>query len=135
VTNAPDRAHQAGTGPELVRRRNTSRPIILIGFLRQGNLGLGYLSAVLRQFGYRVEVLDFEQDPAALAAAARRIDPLLVGSLIFQFYVRRFEALAARLREASSNAISPAVTSRACPARRRCVRCRRWTAWCASRAS
>jgi anaerobic magnesium-protoporphyrin IX monomethyl ester cyclase len=81
--------------------RNTTRPILLIGFLHQGNLGLGYLSATLKQFGYRVEVLDFEDDPDTLAARALALEPMLVGfSLIFQFYVRRFDALAARLREA-----------------------------------
>ena len=29
---------------EWVRERRTDRPVLLIGFLRQGNLGLGYLS-------------------------------------------------------------------------------------------
>ena len=87
------------TADGLVRQRRTDRPVLLIGFLRQGNLGLGYLSATLRQFGYRVELLDFEQPADELLAAARRLNPVLVGfSLIFQFYVRRFESLAAELR-------------------------------------
>lgn len=91
---APAEATLRGT------HRNTARPVLLIGFLRQGNLGIGYLSATLAQFGYRVEVLDFEQDPSDVLEAARRIDPVLVGfSLIFQFYVRRFGALARTLRE------------------------------------
>ena len=69
--------------------RDTRRPVLLIGFLRQGNLGLGYLSATLRRFGYRVEVLDFESDVNELVAAACQLQPMLVGfSLIFQFYVR-----------------------------------------------
>lgn len=86
-------------------QRDTRRPVLLIGFLRQGNLGLGYLSATLKQFGYRVEVLDFEQDTADLVAAARRLQPMLVGfSLIFQFYVRRFAALAQALREGGVDA-------------------------------
>ena len=91
---------RASESSSQVRARRTDRPVLLIGFLRQGNLGLGYLSAVLRQNGYRVEVLDFEDDPDTLLAAARDLQPVLVGfSLIFQFYVLRFEALAARLRE------------------------------------
>lgn len=85
--------------------RDTRRPVVLIGFLRQGNLGLGYLAATLRKAGYPVTVLDFEQETEALVAAVRRARPLLVGlSLIFQFYVPRFEALARALREAGVKA-------------------------------
>lgn len=85
--------------------RDTRRPVLLIGFLRQGNLGLGYLSATLRRFGYRVEVLDFESDVDELVAAACRLQPMLVGfSLIFQFYVRRYAALAQALRDSGVDA-------------------------------
>lgn len=83
------------------RGRDTSKPVLLVGFLHQGNLGLGYLSATLRGAGYRVEVLDFEDDVEVLVDRARQLDPLLIGfSLIFQFYVVRFAALADALREA-----------------------------------
>jgi len=41
--------------------RDTSRPVMLVGFQNQGNLGLGYLAAVLRQYGYSVHVVDIEQ--------------------------------------------------------------------------
>lgn len=85
--------------------RDTQRPVVLIGFLRQGNLGLGYLAATLRKAGYRVQVLDFEQDTADIVQAVRQARPLLVGfSLIFQFYIPRFAALAAALREAGVKA-------------------------------
>jgi anaerobic magnesium-protoporphyrin IX monomethyl ester cyclase len=81
-------------------RRDTSRPIVLIGFLDQGNLGIGYLSSTLQQHGYTVVVFDVEQDPQEIAGAISRLDPLLIGfSLIFQFYVHRYEALARALRE------------------------------------
>jgi len=43
------------------RERDTSRPVLLIGFQNQGNLGLGYLAAVLRKSGYSVHVVDIEQ--------------------------------------------------------------------------
>ena len=70
---------------------------MLVGFRRQGNLGLGYLAATLEEFGYRVEVVDFEAPASAVVEAVRRLDPVLVGfSLIFQFHVHRFEALARR---------------------------------------
>jgi radical SAM superfamily enzyme YgiQ (UPF0313 family) len=81
-------------------KRNTSRPIILVGFQRQANLGLGYLASTLRGHGYRVEVFDFEQDSGEILEAVRRADPVLMGfSLIFQFYVNRFGALLGYLRQ------------------------------------
>ena len=76
------------------RERNTSRPVMLVGFQNQGNLGLGYLAAVLRQYGYSVQVVDIEQPPEEILAIAKRINPLLVGfSLIFQFFIDRYSAL------------------------------------------
>ncbi len=77
------------------------RPVMLIGFQEQANLGLGYLAAVLRNAGYEVTVFDFEQDRARILAAARSLNPLLIGfSLIFQFYIDRFGDLIRYLRAA-----------------------------------
>lgn len=74
--------------------------VVLIGFQKMGNLGLGYLSAVLRQAGFRVQVVDIEAPEAEILAAVKALDPVLVGfSLIFQFYIRRYGALMAMLRE------------------------------------
>jgi radical SAM superfamily enzyme YgiQ (UPF0313 family) len=88
-----------GTSTSL-SQRDTSRPVMLIGFQEQANLGLGYLAATLRREGYRVEVFDFEQDPEIILAAAKKLDPILIGlSLIFQFYVDRFGALIRHLRD------------------------------------
>lgn len=82
------------------RRRDTSRPVMLIGFQHQGNLGLGYLASTLRHHGYSVEVFDFEQAPEKILEAAKTINPILIGfSLIFQFYVLRFAYLARCLRD------------------------------------
>lgn len=87
-------------GPAAAARgRDTSRPVVLIGFQRQGNLGLGYLTSTLRRHGYDVKVIDFEQDPEEIAVLLEAADPLLVGfSLIFQFYIERFGSLARHLR-------------------------------------
>src|SRR5262252_2283605 len=75
------------------RARNTSRPVMLIGFQRQSNLGLGYLASVLRQSGYRVEVFDFELERTLILDAAKKLDPLLIGfSLIFQSYIFQFQS-------------------------------------------
>ena len=82
------------------RGRDTSRPVMLVGFQNQGNLGIGYLAATLRQFGYTVWVFDFETDPQKILEAATSSRPLLVGfSLIFQFYIHRFRSLMSFLRE------------------------------------
>ncbi|MBA3811757.1 MAG: B12-binding domain-containing radical SAM protein [Caulobacteraceae bacterium] len=77
-----------------------SRPtVVLIGFQKLGNLGLGYLSAVLRGAGFQVRVLDIEAPPAEIFAAVTAAKPLLVGfSLIFQYYIRRYGELMAGLR-------------------------------------
>ena len=73
------------------RARDTSRPVMLIGFQEQANLGLGYLAATLRSNGYSVTVFDFEQERERILAAAKALNPVLIGfSLIFQFYVNRF---------------------------------------------
>jgi anaerobic magnesium-protoporphyrin IX monomethyl ester cyclase len=83
-----------------LKLRDTSRPVMLIGFQHQGNLGLGYLAATLRQEGYRVLVFDFEKDPAEILSAARSENPILIGfSLIFQFYIHQFGDLVSYLRE------------------------------------
>ncbi len=86
--------------PLIDRARDASRPILLIGFLHQENLGLGYLSAMLRRYGYKVVVLDFEADAEDILRVARACNPLIVGlSLIFQFYLPRFASLVSTLRE------------------------------------
>src|SRR5262247_3042429 len=81
--------------------RDTSRPVMLVGFQNQGNLGLGYLAAVLRQHGYSVQVVDIEQDPEAIAGAALELEPILIGfSLIFQFFIDRYAYLLGLMRAA-----------------------------------
>jgi anaerobic magnesium-protoporphyrin IX monomethyl ester cyclase len=81
--------------------RAVSRPVMLVGFVAQENLGLGYLASVLRERGYGVEIVDFELDPERICEIAKSLDPLLIGfSLIFQFYVERFQALMVLLRNA-----------------------------------
>lgn len=82
------------------RPRDTSRPVMLIGFQHQGNLGLGYLAATLRQEGYRVLVFDFEKEPEEILSATQSDNPILIGfSLIFQFYINQFGDLVRYLRE------------------------------------
>ena len=82
------------------RERNISVPVMLVGFQNQGNLGLGYLAATLRQQGYPVEVFDFEAKSEVLLGAALMRPPVLIGfSLIFQFYIYRYRELIDFLRQ------------------------------------
>lgn len=75
---------------------------MLVGFQHMGNLGLGYLAAVLRRSGYDVQVVDIEQDPAEIVRLARELNPVLIGfSLIFQFFIDRYAALIYLLRDNS----------------------------------
>jgi anaerobic magnesium-protoporphyrin IX monomethyl ester cyclase len=82
------------------RRRDTSRPIFLIGFQEQENLGIGYLAATLQRYGHRVQIFDFEHEPAEILRAIKACNPLIVGfSLIFQFYLPKFRSLIRCLRD------------------------------------
>jgi len=77
---------------------------MLIGFQRQSNLGIGYLASTLRREGYRVELFDYERDPAEILETARRFDPIAIGfSLIFQSYVTHFGELMHYLRQNGMN--------------------------------
>jgi radical SAM superfamily enzyme YgiQ (UPF0313 family) len=74
--------------------------VVLIGFQEQGNLGIGYVAAVLIREGYAVRILDFRQSRQSILDAVKETNPLLVGfSLIFQYYTVEFHSLAAFLRE------------------------------------
>jgi radical SAM superfamily enzyme YgiQ (UPF0313 family) len=82
----------------------TSKTVIFVGFHDQGNLGIGYLAAILHQHGYRVQILDFRQKPGKILKDIKSARPLLIGfSLIFQCYLPQFARLAAYLR---SNGVS-----------------------------
>jgi len=79
--------------------------VLLIGYQDQGNLGMGYLASVLLQHGHSVELVDVRDGPNAIAARVRATRPLVVGfSLIFQFFLPQFRAVAARLRQDGTNA-------------------------------
>lgn len=87
-------------GPtEAERERDTSRPILLVGFQHQGNLGIGYLTSMLRRYGYTVRVVDIEQEFEEILKIAQQTNPLLIGfSLIFQFFIDRYAQLLYGLR-------------------------------------
>ena len=73
---------------------------ILIGFQEQGNLGVGYVASMLSRSGCAVRILDFHDTRESILDTIRSAKPALVGfSLIFQYYVPQFRALAAYLRD------------------------------------
>ena len=72
---------------------------LLIGHQNQPNLGLGYLSAVLRADGVDVRVLDVQDGVDAIRAAVREAGPSVVGlSVIFQYDAGRLREVAEALR-------------------------------------
>jgi radical SAM superfamily enzyme YgiQ (UPF0313 family) len=75
--------------------------VALIGFQDQGNLGLGYLSAVLRENGCSARMIEVRDGHDSIAAQLLRWQPLVVGfSLIFQFFLPQYRKLAQHLRAA-----------------------------------
>lgn len=73
--------------------------VALIGYQDQGNLGMGYLAAVLQERGRVVEMIDVRDGPERIAARLASRPPLVVGfSLIFQCFLPQFRAVATHLR-------------------------------------
>lgn len=92
---------ERGAMPSLqaLSEQDATRPVVLIGFQKQGNLGIGYLAATLMRRGHRVKVLDFEDAAEQILATIKAEVPVVVGfSLIFQFYLPRFRVLMQYLR-------------------------------------
>jgi len=75
--------------------------VALIGFQDQGNLGLGYLSAVLREHGAAPQMIEVRDGLEAIAERLTQWRPHVVGfSLIFQFFLPQYRRLAQHLRGA-----------------------------------
>ena len=75
--------------------------LVLIGYQDQGNLGMGYLAAVLERHGCVTETLDVREGSEKIAALLAGRQPLIVGfSLIFQFFLPQFRTAAQQLRAA-----------------------------------
>ncbi len=84
------------TGPPPYREKPN---VVLIGFQKMGNLGLGYLSAVLREAGFTVHIIDIESPPEHITETIVRVRPIVVGfSLIFQYYIHRYGVMMRDLR-------------------------------------
>jgi anaerobic magnesium-protoporphyrin IX monomethyl ester cyclase len=80
-------------------RRDTAADVVLIGYQDQGNLGMGYLAAVLQQQGYVVDMVDIRDGAESIASRLIGRPPLVVGfSLIFQYFLPQYRHLATMLR-------------------------------------
>ena len=101
-----DRLHAAILLDAPERRRKDARvEIALIGYQDQGNLGLGYLAAVVERRGWTARLYDIRDDADALARELSARKPLIVGfSLIFQFFLPRYREVAQTLRAAGIDA-------------------------------
>ena len=75
--------------------------VALIGYQDQGNLGLGYLAAVLQGRGHTVHMIEVRDGPEKIAERLASRQPLVVGfSLIFQVFLPQFRRVASHLRAA-----------------------------------
>ena len=75
--------------------------VALIGYQDQGNLGMGYLAAVLKERGHNVQMIDVRDKRESIAERLAAQQPLVVGfSLIFQAFLPQFRRLASYLRSA-----------------------------------
>ena len=68
-------------------QRDPAPDVVLIGYQDQGNLGMGYLAAVLQQHGYVVDMVDIRDGADVIASRLIARPPLLVGfSLIWNVF-------------------------------------------------
>jgi radical SAM superfamily enzyme YgiQ (UPF0313 family) len=89
----------SGSPPIAPGKHDATADIALIGYQDQGNLGMGYLSAVLQQRGHTVQMIDVRDGPEKIAERLVSKQPLVVGfSLIFQVFLPQFRKVASRLR-------------------------------------
>jgi radical SAM superfamily enzyme YgiQ (UPF0313 family) len=75
--------------------------VALIGYQDQGNLGMGYLAAVLQERGHHVQMIDVRDGPEVIVERLASRQPLVIGfSLIFQVFLPQFRRVATCLRDA-----------------------------------
>jgi len=83
------------------RAHDQPAEVALIGYQDQGNLGMGYLAAVLQERGHIVQMIEVRDGPEQIAERLAARQPVVVGfSLIFQAFLPQFRRLASSLRSA-----------------------------------
>ncbi|HTS31402.1 MAG TPA: radical SAM protein [Bryobacteraceae bacterium] len=92
---------QDGSGLAPLQGDSMPAEVALLGYQDQGNLGMGYLAAVLRERGHTVHMIDIRDGAEKIAERLVGRQPLVVGfSLIFQVFLPQFRRVAAHLRAA-----------------------------------
>lgn len=103
----------AGAGAKRIKTRSVpAKPvnadrveIALVGYQDQGNLGLGYLAAVVERRGWNATLYDIRDGGEELLRKLELRPPLIIGfSLIFQFFLPRYRELAQFLRSSGVEA-------------------------------
>lgn len=76
------------------------RPVLLVGFQEQDNLGLGYVASRLMYDGFGVKIMDYRDGKEAILERIREFQPLVVGfSVIFQYHIFEFRNMLGYLRD------------------------------------
>jgi anaerobic magnesium-protoporphyrin IX monomethyl ester cyclase len=99
--NSGGRGEAFGNACEPSAPADDRAEVALVGYQDQGNLGMGYLAAVLQRHGCTVAMLDVRDGGEKIAAQLAERQPLVVGfSLIFQFFLPQYREVARQLRVA-----------------------------------
>jgi radical SAM superfamily enzyme YgiQ (UPF0313 family) len=78
--------------------------VAFVAFEQFDNLGIGYLSSVLAEAGFKNNIIDFRIGKKEILRRLRRINPIVVGfSVIFQYYIYEFGELISFLRQKNIN--------------------------------
>lgn len=77
------------------------KPVFIVAFLEQDNLGIGYIASVLLQNGIDVKIIDFRAGKERILRQITHYEPPLIGfSIIFQYHIDAFRDLIGSLRAA-----------------------------------
>ncbi len=85
-------------------KSESKKTVVLVGYQDQGNLGLGYLAAVLQNNSYTVKIIDFKIGDQAILNFINQYKPVVVGfSLIFQYFLPQLSRIISLLRANNIN--------------------------------
>ena len=78
--------------------------IVFMAIAEYDNLGVGYMTALLNEAGYKTRVIDFRVAKTDLLNILSKLDPMLIGfSIIFLNYIKQFTELIEYLRKEGIN--------------------------------
>ncbi len=76
------------------------KPVVIVAFEEEDNLGVRYIASALIEAGYVVKILDFRLGNRRIYQKIIEFNPLVVGfSIIFQFHLHKFANLIKFLRD------------------------------------